>query len=325
MPNPEITFPSRYTTVNAVAYAKPDGSAELVALDKPLPVTSGALAFSLADGSQQSVSATAPLPVTPSALPASTAHIGNVFVDDVPDGLAVQGSAASATTVVASSLAGFGGGTFHVIAGGNGCTVSYEQSNDGVNWAVLPVIAANGSTNSPSTTSTGGGIFAFASSAGQVRARVSTFGSGSVTIVLVLKRRPLNVIGTSLAGGSATIGNVSVTGTVNTTVGYTDSTTSLAASGTFTGAGRASAATQYCFFNATAFADVAGTLFVDQSLDTGATYQPVASAAVAANGAQQLSVRLTGAFGSATLYRVRYVNGAAAQGVFRLSSAFAAR
>ena len=143
--------------------------------------------------------------------------------------------------------------------------------------------------------------------------------------MLVLKRRPLNVIGTSLAGGSATIGNVSVTGTVNTTVGYTDSTTSLAASGTFTGAGRASAATQYCFFNATAFADVAGTLFVDQSLDTGATYQPVASAAVAANGAQQLSVRLTGAFGSATLYRVRYVNGAAAQGVFRLSSAFAAR
>ena len=325
MPNPEITFPSRYTTVNAVAYAKPDGSAELVALDKPLPVSSGALAFSLADGSQQSVTATAPLPVTPSALPASTAHIGNVFVDDVPDGLTVQGTAASATTVVASSLAGFGGGTFHVISGGTGCTVTYEQSNDGANWAVLPVIAANGSTTSPATTSTGGGIFAFASSAGQVRARVSTFGSGTVSIVLLLKRRPLNVIGTSLAGGASFVGNVGVSGIVNTTLGYTDSTTALAASGTFTGIGRASSATQYCYFNAVAFADVAGTLFIDQSLDTGATYQPVATAAVAAGGAQQLSVRLTGAFGTATLYRVRYVNGAAAQGTLRLSSAFAAR
>lgn len=350
MPNPEISFPARYTTVNAVAYAKPDGSAEVVALDKPLPVNSGAVAFSLADGSQQAVSATAPLPVTTggilfrqldgssqavsptaplpvsaSALPASTAHIGNVFVDDVADGLTVQGSATSAANVVTSSLAGFGGGTFHVISGGTGCTISYEQSNDGVNWAVLPVIAANGSTTSPATTSTGGGIFAFASSAGQVRARVSTFGSGTVTIVLVLKRRPLNVIGTSLAGGASFVGNVGVTGIVNTTLGYTDSVASLGASGTFTGVGRASSATQYCYFNAVAFADVAGTLFVDQSLDTGATYQPVATAAVAANGAQQLSVRLTGAFSAATLYRVRYVNGATAQGVFRLSSAFAAR
>lgn len=325
MPNPEITFPSRYTTVNAVAYAKPDGSAELVALDKPLPVSSGALTFALLDGSQQSVSATAPLPVSSSALPASTAHIGNVFVDDVPDGLAVQGSVSSAATVVSSSLAGYGGGTFHVIGGGSSCTISYEQSNDGTNWAPLPVISASSAATSPSTSSTTGGIYAFASSAGNVRARVSTYGSGTVTAILVLKRRPLNVSGTSIAGGSASIGNVAVTGTVNTNLGYTDSTAALAASATFTGTGRANNAAQYCFFNATAFADVAGTMFVDQSLDSGASYQPVASGAVAAGGGQQLSVRLTGAFAATTLYRVRYVNGAAAQGTFRLSSAFSAR
>lgn len=71
-----------------------------------------------------------------------------------------------------------------------------------------------------------------------------------------------------------------------------------------------------------AYADQSGTLFIDQSLDSGATYQPVASQAVTASAPAQLTARTTGAFGSATLYRVRYVNGAAAQATFRLSSAF---
>jgi hypothetical protein len=51
----------------------------------------------------------------------------------------------------------------------------------------------------------------------------------------------------------------------------------------------------------------------------------VASGAVTAGGSQQLSVRLTGVFTSATLYRVRYVNGAAAQTTLRISSVFSAR
>jgi len=101
------------------------------------------------------------------------------------------------------------------------------------------------------------------------------------------------------------------------------STTALAASATFTGTGRVlTSASQYAYFHAIAYADQAGTLFVEQSLDTGATYQPVLSQAVAANSAVQVMARLTGTFSSATLYRVRYVNGAAAQATFRLSSAF---
>jgi hypothetical protein len=75
----------------------------------------------------------------------------------------------------------------------------------------------------------------------------------------------------------------------------------------------------------TAFADVAGTVFIDQSLDTGATFQTIASAAVAAGTARQLVVNVTGNYTSVTQYRVRYVNGAAAQATFRLSSAFSAR
>ncbi|HQS69888.1 MULTISPECIES: hypothetical protein [unclassified Novosphingobium] len=325
MPNPEVTFPARFASVSALAYAKPDGSAEVVTLDTPLPVAGAALAFSLPDGSSQPVSDVAPLPVAPAALPDGTAHIGNVFVDDVADGLLVSGTATAAAVVVASSLAGFGGGSFQVVNQGSGCTIVYEQSNDGVTWLTLPVIPVNGANTSPVTNSTNVGIFAFASSAAQVRARVSTYGSGTVSVVLVLKRRPLNVVGTSLASGSSSIGNVNVTGTVNTNVGFNDSTAPLVADATFTGTGRASASAQFCFFSATAFADAAGTLFMEQSLDNGATYQPVAIGALTAGTAQQVTVRLTGAYSAATLYRVRYVNGPAAQGLFRLSSAFSAR
>jgi hypothetical protein len=183
MPNPEVSFPARYTPVNAVAFAKADGSSEVVSASTPLPVAS-------------------------TALPASSNHIGNVFVDDVADGLAISGTATSVTTLISAPLAGYGGGTFHVTAGGNGCTVNYEQSNDGINWVPLPVILASAAASSVTTTSTGGGMYAFSSSSGHVRARVSVYGSGTVSAVLVLKRRPLSVSSTSLAGGSASIGSV---------------------------------------------------------------------------------------------------------------------
>ena len=300
MPNPEVNFPARYTPVSAIAFAQTDGSTEVVSPLTPLPVTSGSLA-------------------------PSTNHIGNVFIDDVADGTVVSGSVTAAGPVVSSALAGFGGGTFHVTSAGTGCTITYEQSNDGVVWVPMPAISASSATNNVTTSSSSAGMYAFASSAGHVRARVSTYGSGTVVVVLVLKRRPLNVSGTSLAGSTAAIGSVVATGTLNGGIGYTDSVAALAASATFTGTGRGNGLNQYSLFVATAFADVAGTLFIDQSLDSGATYQPVASAVVAAGGAQQLVVSLSGAFSVATQYRVRYVNGAAAQTTFRLSSAYSAR
>ncbi len=261
-----------------------------------------------------------------SALPAGNNHIGNVFVDDVADNLSASGSVTSAGTIVASSTTGFGGGAFQVTNAGTSCTITYEQSNDGTNWVTLPVLASNVATSTPATTSTTAGLYAFASSAAQVRARVSTYGSGTVSAVLVLKRRPISVAGTSLAGGTAALGSVSLTGSfnMNTGSGYTDSTTALAASATFTGVARNNSLSQYSFFAATAFADAAGTLYIEQSLDTGATYYPIASVAVAPNVPQQLSARVTGLYLSSVLFRVRYVNGSAAQGTFRLSSAFSA-
>jgi hypothetical protein len=111
--------------------------------------------------------------------------------------------------------------------------------------------------------------------------------------------------------------------TLTRQVGYTDSSTNLAGAATFTGTGRASLA-NYTYFNATAFADQAGTLFIDLSVDTGTTYRQIRSVAVAANVAQTLVTPLTGLAGTATLYRVRYTNGATAQGAFQLTSSYTA-
>lgn len=336
MPNPEITFPGRYTPVSAVAYAKADGSTELVTTTTPMPVVLSGAGTSLEPGGSAVTGTAMPTGgmgltgwlsaiyrACTSGLSAGTNHIGNVFVDDVADNLTITGTATSATTVVSSSTQGFGGGTFHVIGGGTSCTISYEQSNDGAVWVTLPVIGATSAASSPVNSSTAGGMYAFATAAAFIRARVSTFGSGTVNIALVMKRRPLNATATSLAGGSATIGTVAISGAINPNSGFTDSTTALAASATYTGTGRAASSTQHGFFAAQAYADAAGTLFIDQSLDTGTNWFTAASVAVAATSNGQLSVRITGSYAGSTMYRVRYVNGAAAQTVFRISSTLA--
>lgn len=287
MPNPPVTFPALFTPANAVAFTNVDGTAQMV-------------------------SAAAPLPVSLSS-PAT-----------------VTASVTSATTVVSATTANFMGGAFHVTSAGTTCTITYEQSNDGTNWVTLPVINAAAATSTPATTSTAAGVYSYASSAAFVRARVSTYTSGTVSVVLNQKQQVAPASGVSLAAGSSGIGTVAVSGTttvsgtINPGTGFTESTTALAAGATFTGAGRANSAAQYEFFAATAYADQAGTLFIDQSLDTGATYQPIMSQAVTAGGAANIAVRMCGAVGTATLYRVRYVNGATLQTVLRLSSGFSA-
>ena len=272
-------------------------------------------------------------PITGTAMPSGgtglTGWLSAIY-RSCSEGATVSGSVTSATTVLSASNNLYMGGSFQVTSAGTTCTITYEQSNDGTTWVTLPVISAALPTAAPTTTSTTAGIYSYVSSSAFVRARVSTYTSGTVAVVLSQKQQVAPSSGVSLAAGSSGIGSVSVSGTatisgnVNAGTGFTDSSTALAASATFTGTGRANNAGQFAFFNATAFADQAGTLFIDQSLDTGATYQAIASQAVAAGGAGLLSVRLCGAVGTATLYRVRYVNGATLQTTFRLSSSFSA-
>jgi len=268
-------------------------------------------------------------------LVAGTAHIGGVAVDDVADAAVTSGSATSAAVVVSASTAGFAGGSFQITATGTSSTITFEQSNDNVTWITLPItgVGTASGASSPGTTSNALGIYGFASAAAYVRARVSTYVSGTVTVVLAQKRAVAPFTGISLAGSSSTIG--AITGTVNTSTGYSDSTTALGAAATFTGTGRAFNSTfgpQYSFYNAQAQADQAGTLYIEASYDTGTTYIPVQSVTATAvtNAAgttyyvAQARVSLTGPFSTAALYRVVYKNGATAQATMRLTSSFTA-
>ncbi len=345
MPNPPVTFPALFTPANAVAFTNVDGTAQNVSASAPLPVAiSGQLPTSLgakAGAGSLSVAVATDLAnmepagaaITGTTMPTGgtglTGWLSAIY-RSCSEAATVLGSATSAANVVSVSNNTYMGGAFQVTNAGTTCTITYEQSNDNTNWVTLPVISAAAPNSAPTTTSTTTGIFSYVSSAAFVRARVSTYTSGTVSVVLNQKQQVSPASGLSLAGGSSAIGSVSVSGTatvsgtINPGTGFTDSTTALAAGATFTGTGRANSAAQYEFFAATAFADQAGTLFIEQSLDTGATYQPILSQAVIAGGAANLVVRVSGAIGSASLYRVRYVNGATLQTVFRLSSGYSA-
>lgn len=254
------------------------------------------------DGDFNDVSTSTPLPTIP---------------DGVKDSAVTTNSVTSATTVISASTTGYCGGAFHVSNAGTGCTVTYEQSNDNTNWVNLVVMQSSATTGSPGGSSTTSGMYTYSAAAAYVRARVSTYGSGTVTISFVQKRVVPPVANVSLGTGGATVGNVIRQS------GFSESGTPLAASATFNGTGRTSS-TLYSKFNATAASDQAGTLYVDLSTDTGATYKQIASQALTAGSGAIISVPVTGSAGSATLYRARYVNGGTLQGVFQLTTSFTA-
>jgi len=242
-------------------------------------------------------------------LVAGTAHIGGVSVDDVADATVTSGSATSATVVVSASTAGFAGGSIQINGIGAGNTVVAEHSDDGSYWLPLPVSQITNVANpAPSTSMTVTGIYGFVTPAAFVRARVSTYVSGTVTVVMAQKRAVAPYNNVSLSGGTASIG--AVTGNLNTATGYSDSTTALGAAATFTGTGRtfnSSFGPQYSFYNAQAQADQAGTLYIEVSYDSGTTYIPVQSVTATAvtNAAgttyyvAQARAPLTGPFSSA--------------------------
>ena len=127
----------------------------------------------------------------------------------------------------------------------------------------------------------------------------------------------------ALTAGTATIG------TLIRHTGFADSSTPLGSGATFTGTGRVTTGGNYSKFNATAWADQAGTLVIDVSSDTGATYRPVKAIALATlpgslGFAADLSVAVTGVVGTSNLYRTRFINGTTLQGAFQLSSSYTA-
>lgn len=123
-----------------------------------------------------------------------------------------------------------------------------------------------------------------------------------------------------LQSGANRIGYVGVVEKLLATP-YTDTTTALGASASFTGTARdtqVDSSSPYCFLGfirAAALADQAGTLFIDESPDNTTWVLGVKSASVSANAVAILEHKPIYRY-----VRVRYVNGATAQTSFRLWS-----
>ena len=136
-----------------------------------------------------------------------------------PDGLAVSGTATSAAVLFTTSMLNYESITVQVTSAGTSCIITYETSDDGVsNWvSASGLVANNAGQNLLSTTSTATGMSQFARKGLYFRARVSTYNSGTVTVIGTLSKVPVAqfsgvyTYGTGSEGGGA-ISNITPVG-----------------------------------------------------------------------------------------------------------------
>ncbi len=212
--------------VTAIISSAPDVSVVTVGLDPSQPLPAGSnLLGSVGISSMPSIPAGAntigavTLTGTLPALSAGTNTIGSVTTDGVSDASVIgPASVTSATTIVSAATQGYGGGIFNLSAAGTSCIIVFQQSWDNVNWNSLETWSPT-NTNNPLTSSTGsGGAYAFNASAPYVRAAVNTYGSGTVTCSLTLKRAA-QWSPTFVMPGSNSIGTVTLNAGTNL-IGY---------------------------------------------------------------------------------------------------------
>ena len=120
------------------------------------------------------------------------------------DGLTVSGTATSADVLFTTSMLNYESITVQVTSAGTGCTVTYETSDDNTNWISTSGLSFTNVGNSALaiTSSAVGGIH-FARKGLYFRARVSAYGSGTVTAIGTLSKAPAVQQGLTYIGGGA--------------------------------------------------------------------------------------------------------------------------
>lgn len=141
------------------------------------------------------VSSSNPLPVGDSALLAKFSATANSDAGRLPvsekDGELFSGSATSAATLYSASVIGFSSVSLQVTSAGTGCTITYEFSDDNTYWIACAGMSKASTGNTlPSSTSTTTIGLNFTRRGTYFRARVSTYGSGTVSIVGSLSKVP---------------------------------------------------------------------------------------------------------------------------------------
>ncbi len=117
------------------------------------------------------------------------------------DGLAVSGTATSAAVLFTTSMLNYESITVQVTSAGSSCTITYETSEDGVNWQSTSGLTTSNIGASVNTiTSSNAIILQFPRKASIFRARVSAYGSGTVSVVGTLSKVPVAQPGLTFIG-----------------------------------------------------------------------------------------------------------------------------
>ena len=108
-----------------------------------------------------------------------------------PDGLSVSGTATSAAVLFTTSMLNYESITVQVTSAGTLCVVTYETSDDNSTWISTSGLSFTNVGNSPlTTTSSAVGGMQFTRKGLYFRARVSAYGSGTVTAIGTLSKAP---------------------------------------------------------------------------------------------------------------------------------------
>ena len=155
-----------------------------------------------------------------------TVSSSNPLPVSTPDGLAVSGTATSAEVLFTTSMLNYESITVQVTSAGTGCTISYETSCDNVTWVSSAGVSLTSYGNSQAaSTSTTVGQTQFSRRGLYFRARVSTYGSGTVSIIAVLSKTSLVHLGPIyISGGTSSEGGG--TGTNPVVIGLESRTSS---------------------------------------------------------------------------------------------------
>lgn len=123
------------------------------------------------------------------------------------DGLAVSGTATSAAVLFTTSMLNYESITVQVTSAGTSCTITYETSDDNTTWySIGGMIVTNTGQNVFVTTSTTVAFYQFPRKGLYFRARVSTYGSGTVSVVGTLSKVPVQQSSATYILGSVTEG-----------------------------------------------------------------------------------------------------------------------
>jgi len=136
-----------------------------------------------------------------------TVSSSNPLPVSTPDGLTVSGTATGAAVLFTANMTGYESLTLQITSAGTSCTVVYEQSEDQTTWYSVPGISVtNSGSSAPSTGTVTVAMYIFPRKGTYFRARVVTYGSGTVALTGALSKTPFNLTIEARIGGYASEG-----------------------------------------------------------------------------------------------------------------------